>query len=72
MAHQYNFSQFDPREFEFLCRDLVQRKISDETDTTFFFNSFSEGADGGIDAIFEGKNHKVVLQCKRYSDFNSL
>ncbi len=72
MAHQYNFSQLDPREFEFLCRDLLQRKISNETGTTVFFNSFSEGADRGIDAIFEDKTHKIVLQCKRYSDFNSL
>ncbi len=72
MAHQYNFAQLDPREFEFLCRDLVQQKISDETNETIFFNSFSEGSDGGIDAIFENKTHKIVLQCKRYSNYNSL
>lgn len=72
MPNQYTFNDFDPREFEFLCRDLLQRRITEEIGQPFFFNSFSEGADGGIDAIFEDKNEKIVLQCKRYSDFNDL
>lgn len=72
MPNQYTFNDFDPREFEFLCRDLLQRKITEEYGKPFLFNSFSEGADGGIDAIFEDKKNKIVLQCKRYSDFDAL
>lgn len=72
MPHQYTFNDFDPREFEFLCRDLIQRKISGEANKPFFFNSFSEGADGGMDAIFEDEQQKIILQCKRYSNFDAL
>ncbi|QXU43814.1 restriction endonuclease [Pedobacter sp. D749] len=72
MPNQYTFNDFDPREFEFLCRDLLQLTISEETGRPFLFNSFSEGADGGIDAIFEDEKEKIVLQCKRWSDFDAL
>jgi hypothetical protein len=72
MPNRYTFNDFDPREFELLCRDLLQRKITEELGNPFFFNSFSEGADGGIDAIFEDKNTKIFLQCKRYNDFDDL
>ena len=55
MVQQYNFSQLDPRGFEFLCRDLVRQEISEETGETILFNSFSEVPDEGINAILENK-----------------
>lgn len=72
MSRQYDFTILGPREFEFLCRDLIQRKISEETKASFLFNSFSEGSDGGIDAIYKNKDQYIVLQCKRYKYFDSL
>src|SRR5579871_3026929 len=72
MPSQYTFSEFDPREFEFLCRDLLQRRITEELGKPFFFNSPKEGADTGADGFFENKKQKIVLQCKRYSDFKNL
>jgi hypothetical protein len=72
MPHQYTFTDFGSQEFELLCRDLLQRKIAEESGNHFFFNSYSEGADGGADAIFEDSRQKIILQCKRYSDFKSL
>lgn len=72
MSRYYDFSILSPKEFEFLCRDLIQRKISEGIKASFLFNSFSEGSDGGIDAIYKDKDQYVVLQCKRYKVFDSL
>lgn len=72
MPQQYTFETLSARDFEFLCRDLLQRKISVETGKQFYFNSFSEGRDRGIDGIFQDEKEKIILQCKRYKSFNSL
>jgi len=72
MPAQYTFNQLDPREFEFLCRDLIQRRISEELGKRFLLNGPGEGPDAGIDAIFKNENENIVLQCKRYSDFYTL
>ena len=72
MPQQYTFETISGRDFEFLCRDLLQRKITTETGKKFYFNSFSEGKDRGIDGIFQNEEEKIILQCKRYKSFNSL
>ncbi|MBC9909163.1 restriction endonuclease [Chitinophaga varians] len=72
MNKAYDFTSLSPKEFELLCRDLIQRKISTENQKSFFFNSFKEGKDGGIDAIFEDGKDYIVLQVKRYRKFEDL
>jgi hypothetical protein len=69
---QYTFETLSGKDFELLCRDLLQRRIAYETGKPFYFNTFSEGKDHGIDGIFQSEGEKVILQCKRYKSFNSL
>jgi hypothetical protein len=72
MAYQHSFDDFSPKEFEHLCRDLIQKKICEENNQFIILNSFPEGPDSGIDAVSENTKHKIVLQCKRYGNFISL
>lgn len=69
---QYTFDNLSGRDFEFLCRDLLQKRIAAEIGKPFYFNTFSEGKDRGIDGIFQNENEKVVLQCKKYKKFDTL
>lgn len=63
----YNFLNLSPIEFEDLSRDLLQQHF----DITF--ESFTAGKDDGIDLRYSLSNNKsIIVQCKRYSDYNSL
>lgn len=63
----YNFLNLSPPEFEELSRDLLQKHLS------IHLESFTSGPDSGIDLrhSFNPKD-KLIIQCKRYKDFNSL
>ena len=63
----YDFLVLSPHEFENISRDLLQQKLS------VFIESFTTGRDGGIDLRFaKSKTENVIIQAKRYKDFNSL
>lgn len=63
----YDFTILSAIEFEHLCRDLLQAKFDK------FFESFTSGRDDGIDLRYSrDPNKKTIVQCKRYTDFNSL
>lgn len=72
MSKNYHFTELDSREFELLCRDLLQRHLSNEIKPNFLFNSFPAGPDGGIDAEYKDETLFIVLQCKRYKKFKDL
>jgi len=72
MPRAYNFDQLSPREFEFLGRDLVQKKVQSEGNYSFCLKAFPEGQDGGIDGLFHDDTNKIILQCKRYKSFDQL
>lgn len=63
----YNFLNLSPPEFEELSRDLLQKHLA------VHLESFTSGRDSGIDLrhSFNPKD-KLIIQCKRYKDFNSL
>ena len=63
----YNFLNLSPPEFEELSRDLLQKHLD------VHLESFTSGRDSGIDLrhSFTPKD-KLIIQCKRYKDFNSL
>ena len=63
----YNFLNLSPPEFEELSRDLLQKHLG------VHLESFTSGRDSGIDLrhSFNAKD-KLIIQCKRYKDFNSL
>jgi hypothetical protein len=63
----YNFLNLSPPEFEELSRDLLQKHFE------VHLESFTSGRDSGIDLrhSFNPKD-KLIIQCKRYKDFNSL
>jgi hypothetical protein len=63
----YNFLNLSPPEFEELSRDLLQKHLD------VHLESFTSGRDSGIDLrhSFNPKD-KLIVQCKRYKDFNSL
>ncbi|WP_445457352.1 nSTAND3 domain-containing NTPase [Flavobacterium sp. HNIBRBA15423] len=63
----YNFLNLSPPEFEELSRDLLQKHLG------VHLESFTSGRDSGIDLrhSFNPKD-KLIIQCKRYKDFNSL
>lgn len=61
----YDFSTLSPYEFEELTRDLLQAEWN------IRLESFGQGSDGGIDLRYaEGDN--LIVQCKRYRDFEGL
>jgi len=63
----YDFTVLSPTEFELLVRDLLQKKLS------IYLESFAEGRDGGIDSRFSrNKKNNIIIQCKRYKDYQSL
>lgn len=47
-------------DFELLSKDLLESRLKLE------FQTFSEGADGGIDLLCEKDDQKIVVQCRRY------
>jgi hypothetical protein len=63
----YNFLNLSPPEFEELSRDLLQKHLD------VHLESFTSGRDSGIDLrhSFNPKDN-LIIQCKRYKDFNSL
>lgn len=60
MAEQYDFGNLSPIEFEALVADLMSAECGVR------FETFSEGADGGIDARHSSAAGNVVLQAKHY------
>ena len=64
MADNYDFQNLSPIEFEALCVDLVSAV------TGLRFESFSEGADGGIDGRHSTAEGNLILQAKHYKNSN--
>ena len=63
----YNFLILSPNEFENISRDLLQKKLG------IYIESFTTGRDGGIDFRHTtDKSKTVLIQSKRYKDYNSL
>lgn len=62
MATDWN--SLSPKDFERIVRDLLGRTFNDQVEC------FTEGADGGIDLRLN--SGKIIVQCKRYKDFNKL
>lgn len=63
----YDLSIFSPDEFELLCKDLF------EAERGMKLENFKAGKDGGIDLRYaDEKKGDLIIQCKRYNDFNSL
>ncbi|SFE95456.1 ATP-binding protein [Roseivivax sediminis] len=60
MAEQYDFGNLSPIEFEALVADLMSAELGVR------FETFSEGADGGIDARHSSATGNVILQAKHY------
>ncbi|PEC48937.1 restriction endonuclease [Bacillus sp. AFS096315] len=64
----YDLSVLAPDEFELLCKDLF------EAENNIKLENFKSGRDGGIDLRYTiplGEK-KVIIQCKRSSDYNNL
>ena len=64
MADRYDFQNLSPIEFEALCVDLVSAV------TGLRLESFSEGADGGIDGRHSTAEGNLILQAKHYKNSN--
>ncbi|MCJ1220164.1 restriction endonuclease [Paenibacillus polymyxa] len=65
--NQYNFNVFSPPEFEEFSRDLLQEHLQ------ISFESFKDGKDGGIDFRYSvNLVNNIIVQCKRYKDFETL
>lgn len=63
----YDFKNLSPTEFEDLTRDLLQKQLD------IFIESFTTGKDGGIDLRYSSNSkNELIIQCKRYKDYNSL
>jgi len=63
----YNFLNLSPPEFEDLTKDILQEHFN------ITLESFTSGRDNGIDLRYSlSPKEKVIIQCKRYKDFNSL
>lgn len=62
MAEQYDFGNLSPIEFEALVADLMSAELGVR------FETFSEGADGGIDARHSSAKGNVILQTKHYKN----
>ena len=60
---KYDFNKLlEPYEFQYLVRDILQ--IREKT----FFESFSQGPDGGIDLRKKINDNSVIVQVKRYKN----
>lgn len=65
--NSYDFLNLSPPEFEELSRDLLQIHLK------LTFESFANGRDNGIDfRCSKTKDNKIIVQCKRYTDYNPL
>jgi hypothetical protein len=63
----YNFLNLSPPEFEDLSRDLLQKHLE------LYLESFTNGRDSGIDLRHShSTTGDLIVQCKRYKDFDSL
>ncbi|MBL8029688.1 MAG: restriction endonuclease [Candidatus Doudnabacteria bacterium] len=63
----YNFLNLSSIEFEVLSRDLLQKFLN------IRLESFIAGRDGGIDLrCYQDKEETIIVQCKRYENYNSL
>lgn len=64
----YNFANLDATEFEYLCKDVMSRKLNKE------FKRFAAGRDKGIDSLYMDDQEKIIVQVKCYtkSSFSSL
>ena len=63
----YDFKILSPYEFECFVRDILRKR--DDID----YSNFAEGKDGGVDLRASyGKGKKVVVQAKRYKNWNEL
>lgn len=62
----YDYLILSANEFESFARDILQKKLS------VFIESFTAGRDGGVDLRYATCNGNVIIQAKRYKDFNSL
>lgn len=63
----YDFLNLSPPEFEDLTKDILQKHL----DITL--ESFASGRDNGIDLRYSlSPKDNLVIQCKRYKDYNSL
>lgn len=64
----YNFANLDATEFEYLCKDVMSRKLNKE------FKRFASGRDKGINSLYMDDQKKIVVQVKCYtkSSFSSL
>ena len=64
---EYNFLNLSPFDFENLTRDILQKSFN------IYLESFTTGKDKGIDLRYsKGKENKLIVQCKRYDNYNSL
>lgn len=61
----YNLLNLSSYEFEILTRDILQKHLGT------FIESFSDGADGGIDLRCSITGNTIV-QCKRYKEYSTL
>ena len=62
----YDFLSLSPYEFESLSRDLLQKHLN------CHLESFSSGADNGIDLRYCSDGNNLIIQCKRYKEFSTL
>lgn len=60
MPDTYDFGNLSPIEFEALVADLLGEELS------ITFETFSEGADGGIDARYASAKGNIIVQAKHY------
>jgi hypothetical protein len=64
---EYNFLNLSPFDFENLTRDVLQKHYD------IYFESFTTGRDNGIDLRYsKNSNNDLIVQCKRYNNYNSL
>ncbi|EMJ90282.1 restriction endonuclease [Leptospira meyeri] len=63
----YKFEVFDDKEFELFVRDILQTELG------ITLQTFKSGKDKGIDCRYSGaQNNEIIIQAKRYSNFNNL
>lgn len=55
-----NYTNLSDVEFEYLCQDIMQRKLGIE------LRRFAAGKDGGIDLADEVQNPNIIVQVKHY------
>lgn len=62
MSDKYDFGTLSPYEFEALIADLMGAELKVR------FETFSEGADAGIDARYSSAEGDIILQAKHYKN----